>query len=218
MAVLAEGAKVTAAGGSGGYGSSQSFAKALRRETGNSATELRANGNLLEELAKRMSLPDKAANGSPLSIRVDSIEPFRVLAIRNVGDYAELNGAYSRLFDLVLEQVEAAEVEGIWGIPFDDPRIVPPGQCRFDCALATGGKGHATGELREVLLGGGDHLILRQLGDYDRLHDRIDDLYATAMVLVGREPADAPLFVHYLDDPEEVSEANLRSDVLLPLA
>jgi AraC family transcriptional regulator len=217
MTALAEGAKVTAAGGLGGYGSSQSFAKALRRETGRSATELRADGRMLDEVLGSLSKPFGSATGAPLAITVQSIAPFRLLAIRNVGDYAELNQAYGRLFDLVLEQVAPDALQGIWGVPYDDPRFVAAKECRFACALATGEQGNADGALRELTLGGGDHLVLRHLGDYDRLHDRIDALYA-AMIGMGREAADAPLFIHYLDDPEEVAEADLRSDILLPLA
>jgi AraC family transcriptional regulator len=45
----------------------------------------------------------------------------------------------------------------------------------------------------------------------------IDALYAFVMDELGREIHDGPLFIHYLDDPEEVPEAELRSDLYLPI-
>lgn len=52
----------------------------------------------------------------------------------------------------------------------------------------------------------------------DSLPASIDALYAAAIATLDRAVADAPLFVHYLDDPEEVDTAALRSDIYLPLA
>jgi DNA gyrase inhibitor GyrI len=78
---------------------------------------------------------------------VISVEPLRLLAIRNIGGYAELNAGYTRLFDLVLAQLPPEALQGIYGVPHDDPRFTEPENCRFACALAVGDAGDATGEL-----------------------------------------------------------------------
>jgi AraC family transcriptional regulator len=66
-------------------------------------------------------------------------------------------------------------------------------------------------------LAGGAYVRLRHRGDFDRLHDVMDLAYAGAIGLFDRAIRDAPLFVHYLDDPEEVAEADLRADIFLPI-
>lgn len=215
---LARDSSVTAAAGSSGYASSQSFARALRGTVGASATELRADPVRLERLAAELRSPAGQVRGAPLEVTVVSLQPFRLLALRNVGDYAELNGAYARLFDAVLAQLAPEELQGIYGLPHDDPRFVPADICRFDCALAVGEAGRAEGGLAELRLGGGEYLSLRHRGDYDRLHDTIDFAYVAALTRFRRQIAASPLFIHYLDDPEEVAEADLRSDIYLPLA
>ncbi|MBO9621953.1 MAG: GyrI-like domain-containing protein [Sphingomonas sp.] len=215
LPALAATGTVTEASGAAGYATSQGFARALRRQAGTSASEARAGGTL-DSLAARLRSP-AGEGAAALSVEVVSVEPFRLLAIRNVGDYAELNAGYTRLFDLVLQQMPPEALRGIYGVPYDDPRFIPPEDCRFDCALATGEAGAPVGALSELRLGGGHHARLRHLGSYDALPESIDLLYAAAIVELDQPLGSAPAFVHYLDDPEEVAEAELRSEIYLPL-
>lgn len=216
VGVLAAGEPITAAAGAGGYATSQAYARALRSRGGTSATAARTSDGL-QDLAARFRNPAAASRSAPLHLEVVSVEPLRLLALRNVGDYAELNRGYTELFSLVLEQMPPDALQGIYGIPYDDPRFTPAAECRFDCALAVGTVGRAEEPLRELRLQSGCYVRLRHFGDYDALHDSIDLAYAGALAALERTPADAPLFVHYLDDPEEVPEAELRSDIYLPV-
>ncbi|HZF41826.1 MAG TPA: GyrI-like domain-containing protein [Sphingomonadaceae bacterium] len=212
-------ATVTRAAGASGYATAQGFARALKAQVGTSATAARSSPELLDTLASSLRRPPRqdADEAPALRIEVVSLEPFRLLAVRNVGDYAELDRGFGRLFDLVLEQMSPGSLLGIYGVPYDDPRYTAAEACRFDCALATGAAGAPQGELLELGLGGGAYLRLRHLGNYDRLHAAIDAAYAGAIAVLDRAIRNAPLFVHYLDDPEEVAEAELRSDIFLPI-
>lgn len=217
---LASKAAVTHAAGASGYATPQGFARALQRQAGITATAARASGGELDALAAKLRTPRAVAGdvAPPLALEVVSVDPFRLLAIRNLGDYAELNASYARLFDLVLAQVPPEVLNGIYGVPHDDPLSTPPEACRCDCALAVGDAGLAEGELAELSLGGGSYAQLRHFGDYDRVHVAVDRAYAGVIGILDRAIADTPLFIHYLDDPEEVPEAELRSDIYVPLA
>lgn len=201
-----------------GYATSQAYARALRSRTGASPSELRDDAVRREEVGSALARPE-ASDGGPvpsIAIEVVSLEPLRLLAVRNIGDYRELNAGYTRLFDLVLAQVSPEDLESIYGIPGDDPRAVAPEHCRFTCALATGGRGEASGELEELQLAGGRHAVLSRVGDYDQLHDALDALYAWA-IETGEPIADRPLFVKFLDDPEQMPADQQRALVYLPL-
>ena len=208
---------ITQAAGASGYASSQGYARALRQQAGVSASAARADAAKLIELASKLRQAPNSSGTAPLALEVVSLVPFRLLAIRNVGDYAELNSSYERLFDLVMAQVPEDALRGIYGLPHDDPQSVPAEQCRFDCALAVEAGGRAEGALCELTLGGGEFIRLHCHGDYDRIHDRIDDVYVETIVTLDRAVGKGPLFIHYLDDPEEVAEPDLRADVFLPL-
>jgi AraC family transcriptional regulator len=215
---LASGATVAEAATRAGYGTPQSFARALRAQAGKSPSQARADTGALDAALRQAGgAPGADGPAAALSIEVISIEPFRLLAVRNVGSYAELNRAYERLFGLVLAQVEYSAIAGVYGVPLDDPRFTPAEEFRFDCALNVCAPAVPGEDLKELRLGGGAHARWRHTGSYDRLPESIDDLYAAAIDTLDREFADAPLYVHYVDLPEEVAEPELRSDIYLPL-
>ena len=207
------------AAGSSGYATSQSFARALKTQTGTSATAARATPEGMEALAAGLLRPKQAGAGQPtaLTIEVVSVDPIRVLAIRNVGAYAELNRTYARLFELVLAQVSPEALAGIYGVPYDDPISTPPERLRFAAGLAVGNEGQANGELEELQVGRGSYARLRHVGDYDRVHETIDAAYAATIISLDRAVDARPVFVHYLHDPEETPEPDLEADVYVPL-
>jgi AraC family transcriptional regulator len=173
----------------------------------------------MEALAAGLLRPKQVGAGqpTPLIIEVVSVDPIRVLALRNVGAYAELNRTYARLFELVLAQVSPEALAGIYGVPHDDPMSAPPGYLRFDAGLAVGSEGQPEGELKELELGSGSYARIRHVGDYDKVHETIDAAYAATVISLDRALDARPMFIHYLHDPEETPEPDLEADVYVPL-
>lgn len=217
LPALVEGG-VRAGSGQSGYATAQAYARALKVATGETPTALGRDGARVEQLARKLSrpAPDAATQSAVLQIEIVELAPLRLLAVRNVGAYAELNAGFGRLFELVLAQVALEDLRGIWGLPQDDPRFTADAACRFICALDTGEAGEAIGGLEELHLAGGAHLRLFVQGNYDLLHERLDALYAT---LLERDLplGDGPLLIHYLDDADEVLPPDQRAEVYLPL-
>lgn len=207
---------IGAATGQSGYATSQAYARALRAATGQTPTGLSQDPEALGRTAKALGRPP-ADPQTALRIEIVDLAPLRLLAVRNVGAYAELNRGFGRLFDLVLAQMGPENLQAIWGIPHDDPRDAAPEACRFTCALDTGGIGKPGEDLEERLLPGGQHLSFFATGDYDALHGLIDALYAE---LISRDlpVGEGPVLINYLDDADEVSPPNQRAHVYLPVA
>lgn len=202
-----------------GYATPQSFARALKQQSGATPGELQAQPERRDAVRDTLARPDTgdADMAPPLRIDIVSFEPLRLLAVRNVGDYRELNMGYGLVFEQVCAQLAPETIQGIYGIPHDDPRVVEPASCRFDCALDVGSLGQPDDTLQELHLANGDHARLPHHGDYDAIHAAIDALYDWA-IAHDRPIADRPLFIHYLDDPEQVPVEQLRAFAYLPLA
>ncbi|MEM9056311.1 MAG: GyrI-like domain-containing protein [Pseudomonadota bacterium] len=209
---------VTEAAFSVGYGSSQSFAKALKRLLDTSASSLRADGERLDAAIEALAVP-RTADGAPqpeLKVEIAHFKPFEALAIRTDGAYPSLNSNYEALF-------EAAggpdNVAAILGRPFGDiAGLDAEATLRFDCALVL----HAMDDryadgLSVQPVDGGTYLVTRHVGAYDRLPLAIDRLCRTALAVPELRLADEPLLFHYLDDPESTAEAELRTDVYLKI-
>lgn len=200
-----------------GYATSQAFARALKAQTGSSPSQLRANPGQRERLAQHLADAAVEAPSMPaLKITVTSAAPLRLVAIRNVGDYRELNRGYTRIFERVLSIVPPDAILGIYGVPHDDPRDVPGEECRFDCALRLSTPADTDAELRSIDLPGGTCLALEHAGDYDRIHEALDALYRHA-IDHDLEIGEGPLYIHYHDDPEQVPEDALRAVAYLPI-
>ena len=206
-----DGASITRAAGASGYASSQSYARAVRAATGGTASQLRRDPALMQSLLKPVT-PD----GTAMPVEIVSTDPLRLLAIRNVGAYEELNQTYEALFGEVFQTAPMEALRGIWGVWHQDPRFAAPDTLEFDCAIDVGDLPAPAGiDILDVA--GGRHARLRHVGDYDSLHDNIDRLYA-CMIEAGEELGDRPLVVNYVDDPESRPPEDWRSDIYLPLA
>jgi AraC family transcriptional regulator len=215
---LARQATVTEASQASGYSTPQGFARALRAQTGSTPSNARNDPKLLEIMLRHAQPMRRGDEPVPaMAVDIVSVAPFRLLAIRNVGAYEELNSTYTRLFEAALAQLNFEDILGLYGVQFDDPRFTLASDCRATCAIAVGGLGKPVDGLEELSLGGGSFARLRHNGSYDLLPQSIDTLYAHTIVTIDREFATQPPHIHYLDDPEQVAEADLRCDVYLPI-
>jgi AraC family transcriptional regulator len=201
-----EGASVTQVAMTGGYGTSQSFARAFRRATGLSPTQFLAGGSRASLSAK----PD-------VPLRIELRPDCTLVALRQEGGaYRELNALFWQLWTWAETAGRLEDLTGIYGIPLDDPESVGVEALRYDACLAIPDPGAPPPPFRTITLPAGSYAVTRHLGSYDGL-EAANQRLVHQLLASGREPADLPLFHHFLDDPEAVAEADLRTDILLLL-
>ena len=144
-------------------------------------------------------------------------EPVGIACRVATGPYQELNLAYRSLFECVAAAVGSEAATGVYGMPLDDPREVPPAEHRFICALAVGQVPELPGvDLSEIPEG---HCARsRHQGPYSEIPDALDGLYA-ALIEAGHELADRQTFIHYVDQPsaKDGPEVSHISDIYVPL-
>jgi len=201
-----------------GYESSQAFSRAFRRETGSSASALRRDLDVLAAVIGRLSRPPGHPAVNALEVRLVSIEPFKVIASRHVGQQGGLFKTYGELFRWAESSDRAKDLKGIFGIAIDDPRSVPEEECRFDCCFDLGadvepGKGY-----RELVLGGGLYAVTRHVGPFEGLEDKSDFLYGTWLPASRYALRDVTGFNHYLADPDTLPPEQWETDVCIPVA
>jgi AraC family transcriptional regulator len=211
---VSAGENVTIAAHAAGYGSSQNLARAVKQRAGGSVSELRAAGRL-PKVAAELRLPQ--AGEASMSFELVDHAPVRIACRVATGPYEELNLAYRSLFEDVCATVGPEAVRGVYGIPLDDPREVPPAEHRFVCALAVGAGEEIGGvEFRDIAAG--RCARLRHHGPYSQVPAALDSLYA-ALIQAGHELADRETFIHYVDQPsgDDGPDAPHISDVYVPL-
>ncbi|MEH8018631.1 AraC family transcriptional regulator [Rheinheimera muenzenbergensis] len=202
-----------------GYASGQSFARSLKAFTGASASELRADPAKMAAFVARIThglrTPDEEV--PTIAVSIVELQPLKILATRNTGAYDSLFNGYGRLFETIAQWIGPGAVRGIHGLWPDDPRTTAPEHFRFDCAFSVTQTTDAPPPgIRWAELPAGPCLTVRHVGDYNALLDVIDGLYAMALE-AGMELRNAPLFTHYIDDPESTPVTEWRTDIYLPI-
>ncbi len=203
-----------------GYDTSQAFARSFRQAFGASPSELRAQPErVAAELARLGRAPmEQAAPAPRLQVEVVSLDPFSLVAKRVAGDFAAQAAAFGALFEWAANHGLVEHVAGIYGVPHQDPRDTPAAECEFDCAVAFSVDAVAGDSTFPLTLGGGLWARLCHVGAYDGLETATDALLAQWLPHSHHALRDAPLFHHYVDDPEQTLEAVLRTDIYLPVS
>ncbi|NRA31110.1 MAG: GyrI-like domain-containing protein [Parvularculaceae bacterium] len=176
------------------------------------ASSIREDTDCLADVVAKLSVPShtEPTETPQLSVEIANFEPFSAIARYTDGQYPKLNDVYWGLFDVV---GAPEKVEAILGQPFDD---IEGGDIEFICSLKV------STDIKKPLTGysarripGGVAIMMRHRGVYEQLLDTVDHLYLSAIAIPEVQLADEPLLFHYLDDPEEVAEEDLRTDLYL---
>lgn len=195
-----------------GYSSSDTFGRAFKDAFGLSPAAYRENGS---------HAAFKAANAANdvriFPVTVLSLPGRRCAGIDHTGSYMAIDHAMGRLFaELVARNALPAQPAMI-GLFFDDPDLGPESQLRSRACLSIADSVAITAPLVETVLRGGLYARLSYTGPYADMRGAYRWLLGTWLPASGYEPDDAPIFEAYLNDPREVPQSQLRTDIHLPL-
>ncbi len=209
---------ITDAAMAAGYGSSQAFAKAVKRELANTASGLKNDPERLADTIRILSepnTPENHENGPIIRIEVCSLDPFEIMVIRTMDVYPKLNDTYWRL-------VEAAgdpeTIRAVFGIPHRDIASHSDGGFVFECALALATPiGDLPAGISKRTIAAGEYLIVRHTGSDGVLPNTLDALYEFVLRSSDMVLSDEPCLFHFVDDPEEIAEENCRTDIYVKI-
>jgi AraC family transcriptional regulator len=204
--LLVKDASVTETAAALGFGTPQSFARAFRRHTGLAPSEHR---NSQSPVAKR--------DTADMKVAVDRRGEIMVVALRREGKaYTDLNATFGQVWSWAEATDTLQHLQGIYGIPLDDPASVPVDELRYDAGLALGVTS-APEPFRVLRLPAGEFACLRHFGSYAGLEAATQYVVGEWLLSSGREPADFPVFHNFINDPDQTPVDELITDILLPL-
>ena len=152
-----------------------------------------------------------------MKVAVDRRGEIVVVGLRREGKpYTQLNATFGQVWSWAEATDTLKSLQGIYGIPLDDPASVPEEELRYDACLALG-VAIAPEPFRVLRLPAGEYARLRHFGSYDGLEAATQYVMGEWLLSSGREPEDFPIFHHFLNDPDQTSVDELITDILLPL-
>jgi AraC family transcriptional regulator len=195
-----------------GYGSADTFGRAFRDAFGVSPAAYRRSGSHAAFKAAKA-----ASDARAFPVTVEALPERRCAGVEHTGSYMEIDHAMGRLFsELVARQALPAQPAMI-GVFFDDPDLGPEEKLRSRACLPVTDSVTIDAPLVETVLRGGSYAKLSYTGPYADMRGAYRWFLGVWLPASGHEPDDAPVFEAYLNDPREVPQTELRTDIHLPL-
>ncbi|MGJ7613880.1 MULTISPECIES: AraC family transcriptional regulator [unclassified Variovorax] len=183
-----------------GYDSPQAFTRAFGQFTGQSPRDF-------QQQMQRVALNA----GAVTSVRIVERPAQRVQALRHQGPLSTIPHTQRRL------RVHAGDraVSEWLGVSCGDP--ADAAGFRYYAAAASPQAWPANAEMQTLDLPAGRYALHSLAGPYARINAAVNALYARWLPESGYEPDDRPALEHYLNSPRTVSQAGLRTELLIPI-
>lgn len=195
-----------------GYGSTDAFGRAFKDAFGTSPGAYRANGS-----HAAFKAADAANNACAFPVSVLTLPEQRCAGIDHTGSYMAIDHAMGRLFTELTNRRTLPQHPAMHGVFFDDPDLGPEAELRSRACLPVADAVTINAPLVETTLRGGLYARLNYTGPYADMRSAYRWLLGVWLPASGHEPDDAPIFEAYLNDPREVAQSELRTDIHLPL-
>ncbi len=206
-----------------GYDTPESFARAFRREIGQSPSGFRAQPQWDPWHAIYQPLRESRIRVMKNTYRIEDVRMVdfnetRVAALEHRGDPRTIGESVRRFIDWRKQQRLPPAVSATFNILYDNPADVDPQDFRLDICAAT------TQAIRENMVGivektipAGRCAVLRVKGQEEMLEQAARFLYLEWLPQSGEAPRDFPLFVQRVRFFPDVPEGEAILDVFLPI-
>ena len=152
------------------------------------------------------------------SVEIGRLTETNVLSMPHSGPYMEIGRTFEALFACLAMQGRLREGMRMVAIFYDDPTAIAEDRLRSRAAIVDAHDQDAAPPVERSAIAAGDHAILRHKGPYADMRAAYLWLFGTWLPQSGREPADAPVFEEYLNNPRDTPPTELLTDLFLPLA
>lgn len=187
-----------------GYGSAEAFTRAFKQHFGLPPTQWRnrhqADSNLDQVDAWRDGehrLSTHLHEGDPVNVRLIDRPPVRMGYLRYHGAYGPALGRFwAETFNPWLATQNLGAVSR-FGISHDDPSLVPPAQCRYDCGVAVPDDWIPNGGALVTELPGGRYAALDFVGTAAEIGAAWQAMMGRWLPSSGLQLDARPCFEHY---------------------
>lgn len=150
-------------------------------------------------------------------VNCKTIPAQHVIGVEHQGSYMEIGKAFATLYGTLGARQQLHPAMRMIGIYYDDPGCITEENLRSRACVVTESTTEVAPPLVPATLAAGDYAVLRHQGPYADMRAAYQWLYGVWLPASGREPANAPVFEEYLNNPRDTAPADLVTDIYLPL-
>ena len=196
-----------------GYPNLQSFTRAFNDRFGVPPAAFRKAG-----LPGPLQQQQLRGEFTMFKIELAKVPQRQLGAILHTGAYNAIGQCFENLATIATTQNLWPQVRGMIGVHYDDPNIVAEADLRSHAGLWLTDGTTVPEPLQSIVLSATNCAVLHYKGPYTAIKVAYDYLYGDWLPKSGSEPADAPPYEIYLNSPADTAEADLLTDIILPLA
>ncbi len=208
-----------------GYETPAAFTKAFRQRFGVAPTSLRTMDRTRAFTMLLEGSPAEALRRRKIHPEIRALPDLRVIYARGTGlidmtYHQAADEAFTTLMTYLCHHGLRDNITACLGITPDDLDVVPHDQCRFDAGVILKDAGHIqpTGKVGVQVLPGGRWAVFQHKGPYDTLWQTWNTAYRDWLPRSGEMPRDVPPVEVYLNDVKKTQLAELRTEILIPIA
>lgn len=200
-----------------GYEMPSSFTNAFRKHFGMSPNEFR---NQTQQTMKDTSLsPESATVHFNLTPEILQMQSKQVLAYRILGKYetATIAKAWQQLMGYVFQNQLFNPAMEMLGISHDHPDIAGEALYHYEACVTLTTPLKSEGEFTVKELTGGKYAAFTYKGSYEQLDLIYNIILKDWLLNSNYELREAPLFDHYLNNPENAAPEDLLTKIFIPI-
>jgi AraC family transcriptional regulator len=195
-----------------GYSSAEAFSRAFKEMFGLPPAVYRAKGS-----HAAFAAANAAVDARGFAVEIVKPGERRCAGVDHIGSYMQIDRAMGKLVGELSASGGLPASPEMIGLFFDDPDLGPEEVLRSRAVMPVAQELEIGGSMVETLLCGGLYARLNYVGPYADMRGAYRWLLGTWLPASKHEAGDAPIFEAYLDDPREVPQSELRTDIHLPL-
>ncbi len=152
-----------------------------------------------------------------MEVRFQNCKPLRVACVRHVGPYQECGKAWQTLMTEAGKRGLIRPGVLHIGVGHDSPDVTPANELRYDACISVDDSFQPSGAIGVQELAGGEYAVATHCGSYAGLPDAYRWIMRDWLPASGRKVRHVPLFEIYMNDPNSTPEADLITEIHVPL-
>jgi AraC family transcriptional regulator len=200
-----------------GFESHEAFSRAFKQTCGMSPSEFRqtSSWNLWEQAPYRLPIQGEII----MKVTIQNMSARRLAVLEHRGDPKRLGDSINKLINWTKAQPKTLTLKAgeAFGFAYDDPKLTPATEFRFDLGITIPEHLTLKGEVVEKQLPAGRYAVAVHKGSRDHIGDTVYALYRNWLPDSGEELADLPCIFCYYNFEHEVAETELLTECWLLL-
>jgi AraC family transcriptional regulator len=193
-----------------GYSTVQAFTRTFKSEFGMPPAQYKKHGS-----HKVFQAPIEQAATLSNTVKIVEIPAMHGVMLEHQGSYLMIEHAFNPL--MLWAKQHDIDYQAVLGIYYDDPFAVAEKDLRSSACLILGNQVNPPEPMQALHLPAMRCAVLRHRGPYADMRLAYMWLYGQWLPNAGVEPADAPVFEIYLNQPQDTAPTGLLVDIYLPV-